>query len=350
MSDIKIDACPICGGHSFSPLAAGQYMCTQCGYVVNDGSDSSQAPSSSSSSSDSLQESPLSTEEEPSPEVNMNQTRCPRCGSVVDKGLNFCPKCGFSFSQEESSTTETAEEGQSPVYDEDEQKYGLFYKLLKWVGIVIGVLFGGSWALFLVVGLVVEFCSTGKDSAMEDSVSVDSTETKVAASTWEKITFDGVMYDEEGNLGNMQVTYETDGTNVRNCIYKNVDLGGKIKMNLEITHDTYSFSGKDGKNKFEFILGKDELMGPGRDGKKGLLVMMHKEGKNPENPPAPVEMSLWSYGPDFPGDIDVKGQIGCYKNGADKYILRVVSYDKGSGRCVLEAYLRGKTIGKFIGN
>lgn len=158
------------------------------------------------------------------------------------------------------------------------------------------------------------------------------------------------MYDEEGNLGNMQVTYETDGTNVRNCIYKNVDLGGKIKMNLEITHDTYSFSGKDGKNKFEFILGKDELMGPGRDGKKGLLVMMHKEGKNPEDPPAPVEMSLWSYGPDFPGDIDVKGQIGCYKNGADKYILRVVSYDKGSGRCVLEAYLRGKTIGKFIGN
>lgn len=90
MSDIKIDTCPICGGHSFSPLAAGQYMCTQCGYVVNDGSDSSQAPSSSSSSSsDSLQESPLSTEEEPSPEVNMDQTRCPRCGSVVDKGLNF---------------------------------------------------------------------------------------------------------------------------------------------------------------------------------------------------------------------------------------------------------------------
>lgn len=349
MSDIKIDTCPICGGHSFSPLAAGQYMCTQCGYVVNGGPDSSQTPSSSSSS-DSLQESPLSTEEELSPEVNIDQTRCPRCGSVVDKGVNFCSKCGFRFSQEDSSTAETTEEDQSPVYDEDEQEHGLFYKLLKGVGIVIGLLFGGSWVLFLVVGLVVEFCSTGKDSAMVDSVSVDSTDTKVAASTWEKITFDGVMYDEEGNLGNMQVTYETDGTNVRNCIYKNVDLGGKIKMNLEITHDTYSFSGKDGKNKFEFTLGKDELMGPGRDGKKGLLVMMHKEGKNPEDPPAPVEMSLWSCGHDFPGEIDVKGQIGCYKNGADKYILRVVSYDKGSGRCVLEAYLRGKTIGKFIGD
>ena len=71
MDKINIGSCPICGGHDFSPLAADQYMCTQCGYVVNDGSDSSQAPSSSSSSSDSLQESLLSTEEEPSPEVNM---------------------------------------------------------------------------------------------------------------------------------------------------------------------------------------------------------------------------------------------------------------------------------------
>ena len=116
MSDIKIDTCPICGGHSFSPLAAGQYMCTQCGYVANSGLDSSQIPSSSS---DSLQESPLSTEEELSPEVNMNQTRCPRCGSVVDKGLNFCPKCGFRFAQVNSSSLNT-DECQAP--DEDKPK------------------------------------------------------------------------------------------------------------------------------------------------------------------------------------------------------------------------------------
>lgn len=99
------------------------------------------------------------------------------------------------------------------------------------------------WGLFafLLLGGLIEVCSTSKDSTMVDSVSVDSTEAKVVANTWEQRTFDGVMYDEEGNLCNMQVTYETDGTNVRNCIYKNVDLGGKIKMNLEITDDTYSF-------------------------------------------------------------------------------------------------------------
>ena len=123
-------------------------------------------------------------------------------------------------------------------------------------------------------------------------------------------------------------------------------------MDLVVTDDTYSFSGKDGKQKFAFNVNKDNLIGPGQDGRKGLLVMMHKEGETPQPKPNPVEMSLWSCGPDFPGDIDVKGQIGCYKNteNNDKYILRVVSYDKHSGKCVLEAYLRGQTIGKFIGD
>ena len=78
--------------------------------------------------------------------------------------------------------------------------------------------------------------------------------------------------------------------------------------------------------------------------------MMHKEGEAPAPKPTPVEMSLWSNDSNFSGEIDVKGQIGWYKNESDKYILRVVSYDKGTGSCVLEAYLRGKTIGKFIGN
>ena len=42
--------------------------------------------------------------------------------------------------------------------------------------------------------------------------------------------------------------------------------------------------------------------------------MMHKEGEAPASKPTPVEISLWSLGPEFSGDIDVKGQIGCYKN------------------------------------
>lgn len=55
MDKINIGSCPICGGHDFSPLAANQYMCTQCGYVMTGNSEPSQAPmSSSDSSQDSL--------------------------------------------------------------------------------------------------------------------------------------------------------------------------------------------------------------------------------------------------------------------------------------------------------
>ena len=58
------------------------------------------------------------------------------------------------------------------------------------------VIIGGFFAILLLGGLI-EVCSTSKDSTMADSVSVDSTEAKVVANTWEQRTFDGVMYDEE---------------------------------------------------------------------------------------------------------------------------------------------------------
>lgn len=173
MSDIKIDTCPICGGHSFSPLTAGQYMCTQCGYVANSGSDSSQAPSSSS---DSLQESPLSTEEELSPEENMNQTRCPRCGSIVNKGINFCPKCGFRFAQVNSSSQNT-DEYQAPDEDNTKKKHGLFYKILKWIGIVYGSIF-----VFFIVGGLAEVCFGDDNSEGIEQNDSSSTESSSDAS------------------------------------------------------------------------------------------------------------------------------------------------------------------------
>lgn len=173
MSDINIDTCPICGGHSFSPLAAGQYMCTQCGYVANGGSDSSQAPSSFS---DSLLESPLSTEEELSPEVNMNQTRCPRCGSIVNKGINFCPKCGFRFAQVNSSSQNT-DEYQAPDEDKPKKKHGLFYKILKWIGIVYGSIF-----VFFIVGGLAEVCFGDDNSEGIEQNDSSSTESSSDAS------------------------------------------------------------------------------------------------------------------------------------------------------------------------
>lgn len=251
-------------------------------------------------------------------------------------------KCGtplFNESIPVGGVTPTVTQDTPPVYyDEDNDNHNM--RILLAICAVVLLLIGGflGWK-YLYKGKFFK----KKTELVSDSINADS------AKTWEQVTFEGVMYDEDGHDCNMQVTYETDGTNVRNCVYKNVDLGGKIKMDLVVTDDTYSFSGKDGKQKFAFNVNKDNLIGPGQDGRKGLLVMMHKEGEAPQPKPNPVEMSLGCGTPDFPGEIDANGQIGYYKKDDDKYILRVVSYDKHSGKCVLEAYLRGQTIGKFIG-
>ena len=270
---------------------------------------------------------------------------CPHCGQKCETNEKFCGKCGtplFNDSIPVGGVTPIVTQDTPPVYyDEDDDNHNM--RMLLAICVVVLLLIGGflGWK-YLYKGKFFK----KKTELVSDSINADS------AKTWEQVTFEGVMYDEDGHDCNMQVTYETDGSNVRNCVYKNVDLGGKIKMDLVVTDDTYSFSGKDGKQKFAFNVNKDNLIGPGQDGRKGLLVMMHKEGEAPQPKPNPVEMSLWSCDSEFPGEIDVKGQIGCYKNteNNDKYILRVVSYDKHSRKCVLEAYLRGQTIGKFIGD
>lgn len=271
---------------------------------------------------------------------------CPHCGQKCDANEKFCGKCGtplFNESIPVGGVTPIVTQDTPPVYyDEDDDNHNM--RILLAICAVVLLLIGGflGWK-YLYKGKFFK----KKTELVSDSINADS------AKTWEQVTFEGVMYDEDGHDCNMQVTYETDGTNVRNCVYKNVNLGGKIKMDLVVTDDTYSFSGKDGKQKFAFNVNKDNLIGPGQDGRKGLLVMMHKEGEAPQPKPNPVEMSLRGRGSILLacGEIELNGQIGYYKNeeNNDKYILRVVSYDKHSEKCVLEAYSRGKTIGKFIG-
>ena len=310
--------CPNC----HAKIEEGSSFCGSCGYKLSD-------------------QTICNNEEK---QTEMGDIYCPRCGQKCEANEKFCGKCGAPLSNEAfpvGGVTSTVTQDTPPVYyDEDDDDNHNMRILLAIFAVIL--LLGGGLLLW-------KYLSGGHSlkkspEVVSDSIHVDSLD------TWEPVTFVGKMYDEEGNLCNMQVTFETDGTNVRNCIYKNVDLGGKIKMNIAATDDTYSFKGKDGSSKFSFSVNKNDLIGPGKDGKKGLLIMMHKEGEAPAPKPTPVEMSLWSYDSNFPGDIDVKGQIGWYKNESDKYILRVVSYDKRSGRCVLEAYLRGKTIGKFVGN
>ena len=68
-----------------------------------------------------------------------------------------------------------------------------------------------------------------------------------------------------------------------------------------------------------------------------------------------VHMGLWGQiGDSNDVDFEMNGTTGYYsyrRNGQDsgRRTLRLVSYDKQSGRCVIEAFSQGKSIGKFDG-
>ena len=358
--------CPICGGHDFSPLAAGQYMCTQCGYVLTVGQSISSASSEKTTTSDkysstspSLDAPPVSGA--PNPADGMPWNECPECGNVVDKTESHCPNCGFRLTPVENVEAQYAEENLedeecdeeeeqledeegNAEYEEEKPKHGCLYKILKWCGIFFGI--------SLVIGALGEFFSgnsTEKGEAVDSAV-VDTATVDTVAIVWEQVTFDGDMYDAEGNFGNIRVSYETDGTNVRNCVYKNVDLGGNIKMNLDITDDTYSFSGKDGKNNFSFNISKDKLYGEGHDGNKELLVFLYKEGDKPSAPKYGAKFELLGNGGQINGFISMKGRAGTYTDGDNiTWILRLVDYQPGESM-EIEAYHGGMFMGAFKGN
>ncbi len=182
----------------------------------------------------------------------------------------------------------------------------------------------------------------------EQEAPVDSSNVE---ESWEQVTFDGEMYDAKGYFGNIQIGYETDGNNARNCVYKNVDLGGKIKMDVDITDDSYSFSGKDGRNAFTFTVSKDKLYGEGMDGKKELLVFLYPEGEEHRVPKYDVQLAL--YDQDTDAHMYMNGRSGYYEyfenEESHRYILRLLEYEPG-GTLEIEAYSRGELIGVFKGN
>lgn len=84
------------------------------------------------------------------------------------------------------------------------------------------------------------------------------------------------------------------------------------------------------------------------------VVVEEAPVEEPATPQSRVEMSLWgSIGDTQCQDFTMNGTTGYYiMDGPDnvKRTMTLKSYDPNSGHCELDAYLRGKYIGTFIGN
>lgn len=59
-----------------------------------------------------------------------------------------------------------------------------------------------------------------------------------------------------------------------NCIYTNVDLGGKIRMDGTVSDNDLIFIGKDGNNSFRICVNSHTLKGHAQDGDKRLQVSL----------------------------------------------------------------------------
>lgn len=158
----------------------------------------------------------------------------------------------------------------------------------------------GGFLLIILIGVGCFFLSTKKhrtsddNTAALDSVVVDSTvadtvypidedTTDYAAQedygydddSEEEVTLFGYMTDETGD-NPIRLTFRRMGNNIYDCVYTNVALGGKIRMQGSYDGNHYTFSGKDGRNDFiiEVDEGSTSLTGYARDGSKHLDVAL----------------------------------------------------------------------------
>lgn len=99
---------------------------------------------------------------------------------------------------------------------------------------------------------------------------------------WENITLYGSMTDANGTFP-IELSFEKSGDRLMNCIYTNVDLGGKIRMEGEIADEELLFIGKDGNNIFRICVNSHTLKGYAQDGDKRLEVLLGHNRNDSQN-------------------------------------------------------------------
>lgn len=74
---------------------------------------------------------------------------------------------------------------------------------------------------------------------------------------WVNVKFAGTMSDPDVNDSwPIEISFQRKGQQIRNCVYKNVRIGGKIHMKGEVAGDYFILKGKDGVNDFQIMLNK----------------------------------------------------------------------------------------------
>ena len=229
--------------------------------------------------------------------------KCKGCGQMVSTKAEKCPKCGYSVrlsmeQQEETkqsvephtTTLNTSKEevtNDNPKPQQRGSKKGIIIAIIVVVIIGCGVLFAllnsnnGSNGQQQDTTAIADTEAIKQDELPSESLAV-ATENdnfvvsdSCATEALENITLYGSMTDANGTYP-IELAFVKDGDNLSECIYTNVDLGGKIKMDGEIVGNEYVFTGKDGMNKFQIQIDGQNYDGFAIDGSKELSVSLDK--------------------------------------------------------------------------
>lgn len=227
--------------------------------------------------------------------------KCKGCGQMVSTKAEKCPKCGYSVrlsmeQQEETkqsvephtTTLKTFKEevaNDNPKPQQRGSKKGIIIAIIVVVIIGCGVLFAlqnnnnGSNGQQQDTIAIADTEAVKQDELLSESVAV-ATENNdfvvsdsCATETLENITLYGSMTDANGTYP-IELSFEKSGNTLMNCIYTNVDLGGKIRMDGTVSYNDLIFIGKDGNNSFRICVNSHTLKGYAQDGDKRLQVSL----------------------------------------------------------------------------
>ncbi len=241
--------------------------------------------------------------------------KCKGCGKMVSTKAKECPKCGYSVrlsmeQQEEikqsvethTTTLNTHKEeavNENPQPQQKSSKKGIIVAVIVVVIIGCGILFAvfkrnnsgsnsplqdltaiaDTEAVKQDMATVVDTETIKQDKLPSDSVAVATENNNIVAAdscateALESITLYGSMTDTNGTYP-IELSFEKNGSKLINCIYTNVDLGGKIRMDGEVVDDDLIFIGKDGNNSFRICVNENTLKGYAQDGNKRLQVSL----------------------------------------------------------------------------
>lgn len=238
--------------------------------------------------------------------------KCKGCGQMVSTKAENCPKCGYSVrlsmeQQEETkqsvephtttlntSKEEVANDNPQPQQRERGSKKGVIIAIVVVVIIGCGVLFAllnsnnGSNDQQQDTTAIADTGTIKQDELPSDSLAV-ATENNdfvvsdsCATEALENITLYGSMTDANGTYP-IELSFEKGGNTLTNCIYTNVDLGGKIRMDGTISDNDLIFIGKDGNNSFRICVNSHTLKGYAQDGDKRLQVSLSRNRNVSQN-------------------------------------------------------------------